>query len=113
MRPRPGAPAPQHNDWTDAWPIVDVLAHKWTLDILDVLQAGPQRPRDLALAIKPSPSPKMLTTGLRRLDGAGLISKSTPDDDPRGALYALTSSAESLRHLITRLSRWTRTNLTE
>jgi DNA-binding HxlR family transcriptional regulator len=109
MRPGPPSPEPPPElaDWLDAQPALAVLNGKWTLPIMDALHRGPRRYRDLAQAIGPRVSNKVLGATLRRLERHHLISREENDDD-HTVTYTLTPLGRSLHPHVAALSHWSR-----
>ena len=57
----------------DFYTTIDVFRHRWTLEILSVLNNGPSRYTDLMHALNPTPHAKSLTGALHRMQDHGLI----------------------------------------
>jgi len=67
----------------------------WTPNILWYLSAGPRRFSELKTDI-PGISPKMLTTRLRELEGAGIAERTVKPTSPPSVEYALTTLGQEL-----------------
>ena len=108
MRPGPPSPEPPPElaDWLDAQPALAVLNGKWTLPIMDALHRGPRRYRDLAQAIGPRVSNKVLGATLRRLERHHVITRHESDDHT--VTYDLAPLGRSLHPYVSGLSRWSR-----
>ena len=105
---RPGthspAPPPQPGDWLGAQPALDILGGKWTLPVMDAIQQGPRRHRDLADTLRPRVSNKVLTATLRRLLRDELIVRHNAEDGT--VTYTLSPLGQSLHPHIAALSNW-------
>jgi DNA-binding HxlR family transcriptional regulator len=109
MRPGTTATPPQQgSDWLDAQPVVDLLNGKWTLPVLDALHRGPCRHRDLARALAPDITNKMLSHTLRRLERDQVITRADNTDHPT---YTLAPLGHALHRVVANLSGWSRTHL--
>ncbi|WP_133799670.1 winged helix-turn-helix transcriptional regulator [Kribbella caucasensis] len=78
---------------------LDVLGERWTLLVVRELLLGPKRFKDLGDRL-PAAGPNRLTTRLRRLQGAGVVSKT------EAGAYVLTAYGEGLREPVIGLSLW-------
>jgi DNA-binding HxlR family transcriptional regulator len=67
--------------------------HRWTLDILGILDERPMRFTDLLRSIRPTPHAKSLRDALRRLQGQGLVVR---PDEGEGARYEITPAGRQL-----------------
>lgn len=82
-----------------------VVGHKWTLLIIDDLVRGPRRFTEIERSLRYA-NPKMITTRLRELEAAGLVSRSTYAEVPPRVEYALTEQGRALRPVVNALRRW-------
>jgi DNA-binding HxlR family transcriptional regulator len=80
----------------------DLLGNTWNPVVLHALRHGPRRPAELRRVIG-GIRPKVLTETVRRLEGAGLVSRSVGRDRVE---YALTELGCSLLGPIDALGRW-------
>ena len=106
----PAGDGGQGSDWLDARLGIELLAGKWTLPTLHALHHGPCRNRDLARALAPEITPKMLQHTLRRLERQGLL---TRDDTATHPAYSLTPLGASLHRAIAPLAHWSRHHRTQ
>ncbi|WEH42637.1 helix-turn-helix transcriptional regulator [Streptomyces sp. NBC_01218] len=83
----------------------DLLTHTWNAPVIQALEAGPRRPRDLRTEIG-SISPKVLNETLRRLAGYALVERTVPAGAPRRVEYALTPLGRTLLEPIAAMGRW-------
>jgi DNA-binding HxlR family transcriptional regulator len=91
---------------------LDRLATKWTVLIIDALNAGPMRYRALYRRID-GVSQKMLTQTLRSLERDGLISRTVTPTSPLQVEYALLPLGRSLAVPIGAIRRWAETHINE
>ena len=84
---------------------LDLLGERWTLLVVRDLLPGPLRFGDLA-AKQPGMSTDLLTDRLRRLEDAGLVTRTNLPRPARGTAYALTEEGEAVRPVIDALSRF-------
>jgi DNA-binding HxlR family transcriptional regulator len=91
--------------------LVTLLAGRWVLSILAVLDDGPLRRRTLRAEIDGDVSDKVLTETLARLTTAGLVTRTLVPGVPPQVDYAVTDVALSLRPLLDTLDRWAATHL--
>lgn len=82
--------------------VLELLANKWSALAIGALEDGPVRFGALQRALQ-GVSPKVLTQTLRRLEEAGLVSRTVYPAVPPHVEYALTelghSAAEPLAHM--------------
>jgi DNA-binding HxlR family transcriptional regulator len=99
---------PDH--WSDAEPVVRLLAGRWTLPLLSELANEGRRYQDLHTALA-SISHKVLTDTLRRAEGDGLVIRTVdPSRIETATLYQLTDLARSLDEALSTLAGWTSRN---
>lgn len=87
------------------WACSDLLAHKWTFQIVAVLLAGPRRFSTLRAAV-PGLSDKVLSQRLRELELGGVVTRTHFPEIPPRVEYALTPAGSALRGVIGELQRW-------
>jgi DNA-binding HxlR family transcriptional regulator len=85
--------------------LVNLLGDKWTVPILSLLQPGPLRHAALQRGL-PGISQRMLTRTLRRLEGLGLLTRTTFSTVPVSVEYGLTPLGRSLNPPLKTLCRW-------
>ena len=85
---------------------LDLLSRRWTHEILTALKDQPRRHTEILHAISPSPSPKVLSESLVRLQDHLLVQRGTGGD----AAYELTDAGRAFQPLvldfIEELRRW-------
>ncbi|WP_252092144.1 helix-turn-helix domain-containing protein [Pseudomonas sp. MWU13-3659] len=91
--------------------VLDRLADKWALLLIDRLSAGErirfnQLRRDMA-----GVSQKMLSQTLKRLERDGLIEREVHPSVPPTVEYALTELGATLGDTVERLARWAESNM--
>ncbi len=116
MRPAksssPAAPPP-YDVYAELCPtrlVLDRLADKWALLILDRLQGGPQRFNALKRDIQRI-TQKVLTQTLRKLERDGLVSREVFATVPVTVEYALTPLGETLTQTVAALTHWAERNM--
>ena len=103
----------EHNVYAEACPcraLLDLLANKWSALIIGLLEAGPARFTHLRANL-PGVGPKMLTRTLRRLEAAGLITRTIYAEVPPRVEYALTDLGVSVSDPLAQLRRWAEANI--
>ncbi|MFT3736399.1 MAG: helix-turn-helix domain-containing protein [Rhodocyclaceae bacterium] len=90
--------------------VLDRLADKWAVLILDRLQDGPLRFNSLKRDIKRI-TQKVLTQTLRKLERDGLIARQVFATVPVTVEYSLTPLGETLNEFITGLAHWAEHNI--
>ncbi|WP_413733475.1 winged helix-turn-helix transcriptional regulator [Sodalis sp. RH21] len=91
-------------------PILDQIANKWTIMILTVLCARPQRFNAIKRQLE-GVSQKALTQALRRLERNGLVARRVVPVSPVAVEYSLTPLGRSLQQPFEALYNWTREHL--
>lgn len=88
------------------------LTHRWALEILMVLSAGPSRYSSLLRGI-PGINQRVLTERLKELEADGLVDRSEERDRPsqRGpgrlqVTYTLTARGEQLQPVLREIRSW-------
>lgn len=84
---------------------LSLLTGRWTPHVLLACMGGPQRFTDLTLAV-PAVSRQMLTRTLRRLETAGLITRTVHPGFPPRVTYEATAAARELQQPLTELAAW-------
>jgi len=90
---------------------LDILGEKWTLLLVrDLLVCGPRRFRDFQESLE-GITPSALSTRLKTLEEAGLVSRQFYSDHPPRAEYVLTSKGRELGPIVGGLRDWGDRNL--
>jgi DNA-binding HxlR family transcriptional regulator len=92
--------------------ILDHIAGKWTILVVDALIEGTMRYTDLRRRIE-GVSQKMLTQTLRSLEADGFVTRTVHPTIPPRVDYDLTPLGRSLAEPITALRQWTETHINE
>lgn len=103
----------QYDVYQDACPtrlVLDRLADKWSLLILDRLRDGPLRFNALKRDIR-RVTQKVLTQTLRKLERDGLIVRTVFATVPVTVEYALTPLGETLTQTVSALTHWAEHNM--
>ncbi|ULR45594.1 helix-turn-helix domain-containing protein [Rhizobium sp. K102] len=106
-------PEQAYNVYEDRCPtrlVLDRLADKWALLILDRLQGGPVRFNHIRREIK-GISQKVLSQTLRKLERNGLISRTIFPTVPVTVEYALTPLGRTLTDTVSALTHWAEKNM--
>ncbi len=85
--------------------VLDRLADKWALLILDQVQAGPKRFNHLRRDIK-GISQKALSQTLKKLERDGLVSRTVYPSVPVTVEYALTPLGGTLKDTVAAIAHW-------
>jgi DNA-binding HxlR family transcriptional regulator len=85
--------------------VLELLAEKWSLLILDQLRAGAMRTAEIRRAVG-GVSEKMLIQTLRKLERYGLVSRRSFDSLPPRVEYRLTRLGASLARMAGAFDRW-------
>ncbi|OIV46522.1 transcriptional regulator [Sodalis sp. TME1] len=96
-------------DVTATRPILEHIANKWTVLILNVLCTQPARFNDLRRRLD-GISHKALSEALKRLERNGLISRKVLPTQPVGVEYTITLLGCSLREPFAALYNWSLAN---
>lgn len=86
--------------------IFDQIADKWSMMVLAVLDRGPARFNGLKRRLE-GVSQKALTTCLRRLERAGIVSRHVVTASPIAVEYRMTPLGRSLQPVFRALYDWT------
>ena len=96
-------------DVTATRPILEHIANKWTVLILNVLCTQPARFNDLKRRLD-GITHKALADALKRLERNGLVSRKVLPTQPVGVEYAITELGCSLREPFAALYSWALAN---
>lgn len=107
-----GLPADVYSAKCPTRQVLDHIAGKWTVLIVDALLEGTLRYTDLSRRIE-GVSQKMLTQTLRSLEADGFVTRTVYPTIPPRVEYALTELGQSLGEPIAALRRWTETHINE
>jgi DNA-binding HxlR family transcriptional regulator len=92
--------------------VVDHIAGKWTVLIVDALSAGTMRYTEIKRKVE-GVSQKMLTQTLRSLEADGFLTRTVHPTIPPQVEYTLTPLGHSLAGPISELRRWAETHINE
>jgi DNA-binding HxlR family transcriptional regulator len=84
---------------------LDVLGDRWALLVVRELLLGPRRYTDLLAGLPGVPS-SVLTTRLRELEHANVVTRSRVPPPAASTVYELTDDGAELRPVIDELCRW-------
>jgi DNA-binding HxlR family transcriptional regulator len=90
--------------------VLDRIADKWAVLILDLLRGGPVRFNQIRRTIK-GISQKVLSQTLKKLERDGLITRSVFATVPVTVEYALTPLGRTLTDTIAALAHWAEHNI--
>lgn len=90
--------------------VLDRLADKWALLILDRLEDGPMRFNQLRRDID-GISQKVLSQALKKLERDGLLSRTVYPTVPVTVEYALTPLGRTLTDTVSALAHWAERNM--
>ncbi|WP_241251436.1 winged helix-turn-helix transcriptional regulator [Candidatus Protofrankia californiensis] len=107
-----GLPADVYSAKCPTRQVLDHVAGKWTILIVDALLEGTMRYTDLSRRIE-GISQKMLTQTLRHLETDGFVTRTLHPTIPPRVDYELTALGRSLGEPITALRQWTETHINE
>jgi len=91
--------------------MLDLLANKWTALAIGVLEDGPQRFGELRRQLQ-GVSPKVLSASLKRMEDAGLVSRTVFAEVPPRVEYALTPLGVGAAAPLAHLRDWVNENVT-
>ncbi|QYN18995.1 helix-turn-helix domain-containing protein [Amycolatopsis sp. DSM 110486] len=92
--------------------VIDLVANKWALGIVDTLGSGPKRFSELRRSIA-GISQKMLTANLRRLERDGILTRTVYAVMPPNVTYELTPIGNTLLDATVPLVQWSLRNIAE
>ena len=105
--------AEQHSVYEALCPcrsLLDLLANKWSALAIGALEEGPQRFGAIQRKLQ-GVSPKVLTSTLRRLEDAGLVSRTIYPAVPLHVEYELTDLGHSAAVPLEALRDWVEANV--
>ncbi|WP_174187712.1 winged helix-turn-helix transcriptional regulator [Nocardia barduliensis] len=105
-----GLPADVYSAKCPTREVLDHIAGKWTVLIIDALADGTMRYTDLRNRIE-GISQKMLTQTLRLLEADGFVTRTVHPTIPPRVDYTLTELGHSLRTPIAALRDWIESNI--
>ena|SRR5688572_10425132 len=86
---------------------IDVLGRPWNALLLNVLQSGPLRFRELADRAR-GPGDKVLSARLRDLEARGLVERQVEPGPPVRVAYELTARGRAFGQVAEAIERWGR-----
>lgn len=86
---------------------IKVLSRRWNALILNVLQAGPMRYRELSEVAR-GPGDKVLSARLKELEALGLVTRHVDPGPPVRVSYELTSQGRSFKDVASAIELWGR-----
>ncbi|MDI2126978.1 winged helix-turn-helix transcriptional regulator [Yinghuangia seranimata] len=92
--------------------VLDHIASKWTVLVVDALGDGPRRHADLRRRVE-GVTQKMLTQTLRLLEADGFVVRTVTPTVPPEVSYALTPLGRSLREPIAAIRDWTESHIND
>lgn len=107
-----GLPADAYSAKCPTRQVLDHIAGKWTVLVVDALLEGTMRYTDLSRRIE-GVSQKMLTQTLRGLEADGFVTRTVYPTIPPRVEYDLTALGRSLAEPISALRQWTETHINE
>ena len=107
-----GLPADAYSAKCPTRVVLDHIAGKWTILVVDALLAGTLRYTDLSRRIE-GVSQKMLTQTLRLLEADGFLTRTVYPTIPPRVDYELTALGHSLAEPITALRQWTEAHIND
>ena len=107
-----GLPADVYSAKCPTRQVLDHIAGKWTVLVVDALLEGTMRYTDLSRRIE-GVSQKMLTQTLRGLEADGFVTRTMHPTIPPRVDYNLTELGRSLSEPITALREWTETHIND
>ena len=107
-----GLPADVYSAKCPTRQVLDHIAGKWTVLVVDALLGGTMRYTDLSRRIE-GVSQKMLTQTLRGLEADGFVTRTVHPTIPPRVDYDLTELGRSLAEPITALREWTETHIND
>ncbi|MBD0746790.1 helix-turn-helix domain-containing protein [Streptomyces sp. CBMA152] len=90
--------------------VLDLLANKWSALAIGAMEDGPVRFGVLQRFLE-GISPKVLTQTLRRLEEAGLVSRTVYPAVPPHVEYALTELGHSAAEPLAQMRNWAERNM--
>ena len=90
--------------------VLDLVANKWSLAVVDTLGAGPKRFTELKRSIE-GISQRMLTVTLRGLERDGILTRTVYSVMPPNVTYELTTLGSTLLDATRPVVRWSLENM--
>ena len=90
--------------------LLDVLANKWAALAIGALEPGPQRFGSLRRTLG-GVTPKTLTQNLRRLEDAGMLTRTVIPEVPLHVVYELTPRGRSAAVPLASIRAWAEANV--
>lgn len=84
---------------------MELVGRKWALHVIEALLDGPRRFTEIERSLT-DVNPRLVTTRLRELEAAGLLTRTTRAEVPPRLVYTLTPRGRALRPAITELRRF-------
>jgi DNA-binding HxlR family transcriptional regulator len=84
---------------------LDVVGERWTLLIIRDLLLGPKRFTDLLDGL-PGIPPSLLSSRLKQMQSAGVVTKEVLPPPAASTVYRLTEAGGELEHAVLALGRW-------
>lgn len=91
--------------------MLDLLANKWSALAIGLLEDGPMRFGELKRELA-GISPKVLSSTLKRLEDAELLTRTVYPEVPLRVVYTLTELGASAAAPLAHLREWVNTNVT-
>jgi DNA-binding HxlR family transcriptional regulator len=92
--------------------VLELIASKWTVLVVDTLSEGPRRYSTLRREIT-GVSHKMLTQTLRELERDGIVIRTVYDTKPPSVDYRLSKLGDTLTDPIAAIRQWADTHFDE
>ncbi|MBF8191774.1 helix-turn-helix transcriptional regulator [Nonomuraea sp. K274] len=90
--------------------VLDLVANKWSLGVVDTLGAGPKRFTELKRSIE-GISQRMLTVTLRGLERDGILTRTVYSVMPPNVTYELTTMGKTLLDATRPVVQWSLDNI--
>lgn len=90
--------------------LLDLISTRWAVLAIEALEPGPRRFGELKRSLD-GVTPKVLTTTLRRLEDAGLVSRTVIPAVPLHVEYELTELGESAAVPLAGIRLWAERNV--
>jgi DNA-binding HxlR family transcriptional regulator len=83
----------------------EIVGRRWTPQLIRVLLVGPARYRDLKAAV-PQISDHLLSSRLKELEAAGIVTREVTPRTPVRIEYGLTAAGRDLAPVLAELRTW-------
>jgi len=103
-------PADVYDDTCPSRGVIQMLADKWTMLVVESLSSGPMRFGELRRQIN-GVTQKMLTQTLRSLERDGLVLRTVYPTAPPSVEYALTPLGHSITAITRQMCDWAQDNM--